>query len=263
MAVNLWSNADLETGIDDWAAEAFATLAQSTDYSWTTDGGTHSLKISGANNYAGAKSVAKDVTELTEYTISYYVYPIDGATSFRNRVLDQDDNIIAVNATATYTQDTWTRVERTFTTDAGDTGVKIFFTRNNDASEADFYIDGVMLETGSSASEWTNYVEADVNVTPPSLAMSTVIYNPVVTASTSVWDAGAYIYAAPESGVNVTPPSLQTTIQIHDPVVYAVDVPTAVAPPLLQTNIQMFNPTVSVGRFRNRVCSMLHLIMRG
>ena len=102
-----------------------------------------------------------------------------------------------------------------------------------------------------------------VDITPSVLTTDLVMLNPVVgnPSQAESWDMGPYIYTEAGTGVAITPPLLQTQLQMHDPAVYAVDVPTAVAPPLLQTNIQMLNPTVNVGKFRNRICSMLHLIM--
>ena len=114
----------------------------------------------------------------------------------------------------------------------------------------------------SDDAAWVGSTSTGVDITPAVLTSSITAYNPTVVAGIQ-WDMGPYVYVGEETGVAITPPLLQTTIQIHDPVVYAVDVPTAIDPPLLQTSIQMFNPTVSAGRFHNRVCSMLHLIMRG
>ena len=119
------------------------------------------------------------------------------------------------------------------------------------------YFDDV--EVNDSA--WPGAVSSGVEIAPGTLTTALQMFNPIVKNNSGLWDMGPYIYTEAETGVAINPPLLQTQLQIHDPVVYAVDVPTAVAPPLLQTNIQMFNPTVNAGKFRNRICSMLHLIM--
>jgi len=258
MAVNLWPNADLESGIDEWNPVGVATLSHSSAQAWEQ---TYSLQIIPGGTYNEAESDPLPISGSTQYTASWYFKTNSEVQIWDSKVRDQDGNTIRQDNANTYTADTWTRIELTFTTGADDTAIKLMQRSgsNNDVGSIG-WVDGIMLETGASASEWTNYVEADVNVTPPSLAMSLQIYDPVVAVSTP-WDIGPYIYTTSSGGVSVNPPLLQTTIQIHDPVVYAVDVPTAVAPPLLQTNIQMFNPAVNVGTFRNRIASMLHLIM--
>ena len=129
---------------------------------------------------------------------------------------------------------------------------------------------GSMVPTADSELYFDDFASDDtawvggtggVDVVAGLSTMSIQMYNPVVATGTSTWDMGPYVYTVTGTTTAVNPPSLQTSLQIHNPVVYAVDVPTAVAPPLLQTNIQMFNPNVNVGTFRNRIASMLHLIM--
>jgi len=123
-------------------------------------------------------------------------------------------------------------------------------------ADSELYFD----DFASDDTSWVGSTSAGVDITPAVLTSSITAYNPTVVAGIQ-WDMGPFVYVGEETGVSVVPQLLQTTIQIHDPVVYAVDVPTAVAPPLLQTSIKMFNPTVNVGKFRNRIASMLHLIM--
>ena len=263
MAINIWPNADLEAGIDDWnlIGGGFPSIAWSTTQSWSTDGGTHSLAISPNGTYKGAVSDVLPVSPNTQYTASWYVWVTDADETMDFKIYDQDENTIKQETNQTHAANEWFRVDLTGTTGADDTGIKLLCRSSGTHQEdAVIYLDAVMLETGASASAWTNYVASEANVFPEALAMSLAIHNPIVSVSLP-WDIGPFIYGSAATGVSVNPPLLQMSTQIHDPVVYAVDVPTAVAPPLLQTNIQMFNPTVNVGTFRNRIASMLHLIM--
>jgi len=156
MAVNLWPNADIESDIDDWNVVSGATISHSTDQSWSTDGGTHSLKVEVPTNYDGAISDAKlIVSGSTQYTASAYVYFSGSSTTIEFRVYNQDDSSIAATDFAE-SGPGWFRVYQTFTTGADDTGIKLRF-RIADAGYETFYVDAVMLETGDSASEWANY----------------------------------------------------------------------------------------------------------
>ena len=264
MAVNLWPNADLESGISEWNVQSAATLTSSTAQSWSTDGGTHSLLIEYAGTYDGTNSdVRSVVSESTQYTISFYLYSTSETQTYSVYVYDQDDNQIAVAGDWTTALNAWARKTVTFNTGAGDTGIKLNIISWTPYVGGELYVDGIMLETGASASAWVNYISPGVDVTPPLLTTRLVMFDPIVEASSQTWDMGpfALTYSEEQVGVAINPQLLQTTIQIHDPVVYAVDVPTAVAPPLLQTSIQLFNPTVNAGTFRNRIASILHLIM--
>ena len=262
MAINLWPNASFESGVDDWnLSGSLDPIGWSTEQAWDS---THSMKVSGFGQFEGVISDVKSVVSGgTQYTLSMYGYKTGTTQTYALRINDQDGNQISAASTETINTGEWTRFDRTFTTGADDTGIIVWLYANSGGDLGSVYYDGVMLETGASASEWVDYITDDVSILAPSLAMSTVIYNPVVTASTNVWDAGAYIYAAPESGVNVAPPSLQTTIQIHNPVVYAVDVPTAIAPNLMTTQLTMLSPRVSVttGQSGSKICRFLHLVM--
>jgi len=258
MATNLWPNASIETGISEWTPTVGITPSHATTQAWDQ---TYSLGLLTTGDYKSVKSDAIGISESTQYTFSFYVYPTNATTVIEIGLYDQDDNDLFGHVASTYTADEWTRVSITKTMGSGDTGVKARFQKNS-GTNAIFYIDGIMLETGASASEWADYIVAGTDVAPPLLTTSLQIQNPTV-ANSAPWDMGAYIYYESSGGVEVFPPLLRTQLAIFDPVVYAVDVPTAVAPPLLQTSIQMFNPTVNVGKFRNRICSLLHLIMRG
>jgi len=123
-------------------------------------------------------------------------------------------------------------------------------------ADSELYFD----DFASDDTAWVGSTSTGVDITPAVLTSSITAYNPTVVAGIS-WDMGPFVYTGEETGVAIVPQLLQTQLQIHDPVVYAVDVPTAITPNLMETTIQMLNPTVNVGTFRNRICSMLHLIM--
>jgi hypothetical protein len=157
MAVNLWPNADLEAGIDDWNAWNASSLAHSTTKKYEQ---SYSLRVNGAGTYAGAKSDAKSIIDpSTQYTASLYLNP-DVEIAFNLKVYDQDSNLINPDWNNTCSADAWTRITNTFTTGADDTGVILVIEKNNNASNEFWYVDAVMLETGGSASAWVNYISS-------------------------------------------------------------------------------------------------------
>ena len=216
MAVNLWPNADLEEATaPDWQPESDAVKTWSDFLSWEQ---TYSTKgvINGA--YDGLKTTVKSIVSAsTQYTVSFYLYPTNASMNMQVQVYDQDSNVLANGGFNTYTADTWTRVVTTFTTDVGDTGIKFRIVQDAGTETGDIYIDGIMLETGGSASAWVNYV-AGVEFTvgnvgnisiaspDPTILVATTFtvgnvgnssiagYNPNTTIGTGLWEVGAYIY---------------------------------------------------------------------
>jgi len=241
MAVNLWPNADLESGIDDWSITGSSLISQSSTQAWEQ---TYSLAIDTQGNlYAGAASdVQSIVNGSTQYTASVYVWAEDPNTNFTLTILDQDSNVIT-NSAGIDTEDTWTRITRSFTTGADDTGIILRVRQNNRAVDTNIYVDAFQLETGASASAWVNYVEPGVEVTQSPLGTLAVAgLDPVVTASTGVtsglgtltvtgarpsvsagtsWEVGAYIYTT-VGGVDVNAELGTLDITGNDPVVLAV-----------------------------------------
>jgi len=242
--VNLWPNADLEAGIDDWNLEGGASeILHSSVKAWQ---GTYSLYVDPAGDYDGAVSDVKSiVSESTQYALSFRLWTDDATQEWQIRVLDQDGNLIN-NEEMTLTADVWNLVTNIFTTGAGDTGIKLTVRTKAVGLNNVFWVDAIMVEAGAAASTWVNYETSGVEITPATLETEMQIFNPLVLNGVA-WDMGPFIYTE-SSGVEINPPALQTQMQIFDPVVYAVDVPTAINPPLLQTEMQMFNPTVRAFR---------------
>ena len=87
MATNLWPNADLESGIDDWTLKDAATILHSTTRAWQE---TYSLEIdTNGGTYSGATSDIKSIVEeSTQYTFSFYYWINDSGVDFR--ILIQD-----------------------------------------------------------------------------------------------------------------------------------------------------------------------------
>ena len=154
MATNLWPNADIESGIDDWASRGGATISHSTEQKWEQ---LYSLKVEPTVNVNdGAWSDYKAVIEgSTEYTMSLYIYP---TATVQYKILMVGDVSGTLNdANFDGTPDEFGRVEVTATPGASDTTLRIDIKKNNDASTDTFYVDAVMLETGTPASAWENY----------------------------------------------------------------------------------------------------------
>jgi len=262
MATNLWENADFESGITGYVNWGGGVVSQSTEQAWH---GTNSLKcISAATSQGTYNGIECEVSGSTQYTFSFYVYTT-ATMQLKSDLWDQAVGNVTQIANAEVTSESWQRVSATFTTGAGVRGMSWSIKQDTSNVNGIFYIDGIMLETGTPASAWVDST-VSVDITPSVLTTALQMYSPtVINSEIGLWDIGAYIYTGAETGVTINPPLLQTTIQIHDPVVYAVDVPTAIEPNLMTTQITMFNPTVSNRKTSifNRAARLLHVIMRG
>ena len=133
------------------------------------------------------------ISESTSYTFSCYIYAED---SFNLRITccNQDDTLRAGETFSAITSGEWTRFERSFTLQAGDTGVIIHVYHDTGNVDTIFYVDGAMLETGGSASEWVNYSNPseELVIADASLALSADGSGSV----DGLWDLGAYIYTS-------------------------------------------------------------------
>ena len=231
MATNLWPNADLESGVSEWTAFNNATASQSSTRAWEQ---TYSLKvITGTTPNAGVQSDAvTGLTGSTWYCASFYIW-CDDAITLRQDIKDQDENLIG-GIDHSPAAGEWVRVYKSLQIAADDTGVVVTLYRKTDTTNTNVYIDGFMLETGDTPSEWVNYsagseteidatlgsltltgynatvdaqVDTDIDATLGSLTLTG--YNPTVSAGTAIavegpasgdgaWDLGAYIY--PDAG---------------------------------------------------------------
>lgn len=151
---NLCENPSLESGITGWTSAYSATLSQSSTQAWH---GTYSLRVASGSNWSGAKSPNIPTTESTQYTLSFYIYPVDGSMPFYLDLRDQSNNLFDDMTVGTKTAGAWSRVTKTFTTSAGDTATAFNIRKDDYAGSDYFYIDGVQLELGGSATDWEDY----------------------------------------------------------------------------------------------------------
>jgi len=195
MATNLWENADLESGIADWNDGSNSTISSDSSIYWE---GAKSLKcVVPSNGTVEFRSDVKYIVEeSTIYTVSAYWYVTNADLEMVIVVKDQGGSFIN-NGLVSGTADTWHRVTCAFQTGAGDTGIKIEFQKEQSAEVGDFYIDGIMLETGSSASTWVDYVEPGTDVAATSGAVVVAGLDATAKADTSLTaTAGALTIAS-------------------------------------------------------------------
>ena len=267
MAVNIFPNPSLESGIAAWTANGGTSIEQSTTQAWDQ---TYSLlAILSTNSYSGCNSsTAKiNVSESTQYTLSYYAYP-DTATvaPLKTNINDQDGNQIASVVTDPLTADEWTRITKTFTTGAGDTSVYFAIQKNNHAGEGNLYLDGFMLETGGSASEWVDYVDAAVElvIADASLALSADGSGSI----DGLWDLGAYIYTS-GSGIVLEVGGVDVLLAIANASLALSSESPALGPALLIANASLalssenvvFQSSVSIDA--NRIARIIFVMKNG
>lgn len=165
-----------------------SNVANATDTSTTTDGftaidsaaimsaslenggwkGKRCLGVSPVNTVNGTLGGVKtDATAVvlpsTTYVASFYVTHFRSAASYSiNAYLKDEVNAIAgttvTTTLAAYTPPyVWTRVSCTVTTGAGSPTLSLYITENAEStSQRHFYIDGLQIEEGSTASSWFN-----------------------------------------------------------------------------------------------------------
>ncbi|MHC4065976.1 MAG: LamG-like jellyroll fold domain-containing protein [Planctomycetota bacterium] len=141
---NLWSNASIEYGIGDWTGIS-STITWSTAQAWHD---TYSIKVdTEVAGYAGVQSdIHFSVEPLTQYRMSAYVYNTHASELIGFVIRDQDYNQIGSLLSQSSTQNQWVRHDFTFTTGAGDTGIRLKVQKMNTATEFTFYVDAVKLE---------------------------------------------------------------------------------------------------------------------
>jgi len=164
MAVNLWYNGSMEEDIVEgggWIGFQSGAVVQSTDQAWDQ---TNSLKVTPASDMTSGCASEQHlyiVEAETQYTVSCYIYP-EESHDYTIVVDDQGGTKIDEVDTGALTADTWTRVSLTVTTGVGDYGIRIRILKNADANTDVFYVDGVMVETGSSASTWVDFIQENL-----------------------------------------------------------------------------------------------------
>ena len=221
---NLWDNPSIESGVTDWSGKGGSAITQSSTQAWH---GTYSARCApAADTWSGIESTFKQIVDpSTQYTASLYIYP----TASVSLTFEVDGNAYdwLGASTGTHSTDTWTRVSVTFTTDGDHDSVQLKVFKNNSADTNYFYIDGVQLETGASATIWEDYSSAtQIDCTVGTVAVSgnnfdissgasspidmtlgavsigannftisaNIVINMSPPGSTVGWDVGAYIY---------------------------------------------------------------------
>lgn len=156
---NLIANGGMESNTTGWATRGGGgspSVARDTNL---FKFGAASLKcVSGTSTFGGLDSPTATVSAGTQITVSFWIYRTEGAVPLALFVRDESGNSIETSGALPLTKERWFRFEFTTTTLTGDTGAIARITKSNDATNIDFYIDGLQIETQPIA---TPYVETD------------------------------------------------------------------------------------------------------
>lgn len=113
--------------------------------------GEASLEVAtGTDVNAGPVSPVAPADASTEYTFSVWIRRTESSVPVRIIIRDQDSNVISTGSNIATTSGAWFRVEITFTTGAGDTGVEALIAKNSDATNITYYLDGAQFEIGAT-----------------------------------------------------------------------------------------------------------------
>lgn len=218
MGKNKWSNADLESGVTPWVSRNGSTVVQSSTQAWEQ---TNSLRFNGTSTYAGIHVNSPghgDIVGSQQYTFSVYIYCESAGININIKMYDQDNNWLGQSLGNSTTEDTWVRLSLTFSTGAGDTGLRPIIEKNNNSDNGYIYIDAIQVEEGGSATTWENY-SSGIDLTIQELAHSFALDAPIVQrvlgltvaaldhdfsvggSITPGWEVGPYVY--PDTGLIV------------------------------------------------------------
>jgi len=152
---NLWSNADLESGIDDWNAVQSVTISQDGTEKWQ---GSYALLCTptGSREWQTAKSDNKAVSPSTQYTLSAYLWSQNAETGWVLSVYDQDAGWLG-QAQPDTSAGAWLRFHIHFTTASDTTAIYLHLSRGSTADTGLWRVDAVQLELGGTETEWENY----------------------------------------------------------------------------------------------------------
>lgn len=144
---NLISNGGFEGGgTTGWSAKGSSTLSRSTAHQWQGNG-----SLSVATTTAANDGVKYNYTfgATTQYTLSLYAKVASGSITDVN--IGRQDNGSDTDCLTGQTVNTnWTRFTCTFTSGGTISGSNIYIKKTGASAET-FFIDGVQLEAGSSA----------------------------------------------------------------------------------------------------------------
>lgn len=189
VATNLVPNPSFETNTTFWNTYLGAGLSRSTTQAYS---GTYSLAVattSGSNRGVGADYIV--VSPSTTYTLSAYVYVPTGVTL--NGEIDESGGgggyIGFTPFTPIVGNNAWQRLTLTFTTSATTGRLEQYFYCN---ATTTFYIDAVMLQTGSTAS---TYFDGSVAAVDDQTTGISSVYAWTGTAHASSSTKTTYTYA--------------------------------------------------------------------
>jgi hypothetical protein len=141
LRTNLISNPSFDTNITGWSGTN-ASVARSSDVSKF---GTHSALVSPSSN-TGSVSNGVTISTAGDYTLSAWVYAPEAK------------NIQVISgSTFEVPADTWTRISSTITLSSGSTSVGFASVD----STVPFYVDGVLLEAGTTLKPYFDGASAD------------------------------------------------------------------------------------------------------
>ena len=212
MATNLWPNADLESGVSPWTdTGGYTDISQSSTKKWEQ---SYSLLVE-TNGYAynGTMCSFDGIEESTQYTFSFYAEVDASSVDMHLIIEDQDTNQLAGYTFDNMTTGSFIRYEGMFYTGAGDTGIIVKILQWATTVDTNIYIDGVMLETGGTASAWVNYSNPSEELVIADASHVHAAESPTITqtsfvlvlddathvhtsagAGDGLWDLGAYIW---------------------------------------------------------------------
>jgi hypothetical protein len=142
---NLITNGGFESSINGWSAKGSAVISQSASQQWQ---GNSSLSVATTTATLDGASYAYTFGTATSYTLSMYV---KGTAGFNDISIGRQDNGSDIDCLTGQTLTTnWTRFSCSFTTGGTISGSNIYIKKTGSVAET-FFIDGVQLEAGSSA----------------------------------------------------------------------------------------------------------------
>jgi hypothetical protein len=187
LRTNLISNPSFDTNITGWSGTN-ASVARSSDVSKF---GTHSALVSPSSN-TGSVSNGVTISSAGDYTLSAWVYA------------PENKNIQVISgSTFAVPADTWTRISSTITLSSGSTSIGFASVD----STIPFYVDGVLLESGTTLRpyfdgasadelgwnyEWTGTANASTSTAKAlatSIERTNYIGNPSFEVDTSGWSS--------------------------------------------------------------------------
>ncbi len=150
---NLITNSDFEAnGTTGWAVKNGSTLSRVTTQQWQGNG---SLQVAGSASNNSGTSYNFTMSTGTQYTLSLYAKVASGSIS--DFIIGRQDvsgtDVLCFSGTNQTLTTSWKRFVCTFTTGGTITNSNIFAQKTGSSAET-FFIDGVQLQTGGSASAY-------------------------------------------------------------------------------------------------------------